>query len=272
MLKLFVFATLALAAISSVSALAIPREAPPPGWATDYLEDHNAYYARYLALKCENFYGEQFFDDCCYPMLATESLEHSRKPECDPSSGSALAARGDDTDGDNTDCDNTDGDDHGDNTGGEDNGDNTDGGDNGDNTDGDDNCDNTVGDNAESDNTGGDNTDDTGGNNSGDVKTGGFATFYWQEGRAGACGEYHSDSDLIAAIDSGMYGDLGAKSDYCGKKVAITNTKNGASVIVTVADACPTCGNYNSIDLSVHAFELIGDKDTGILPITWHFV
>lgn len=37
-------------------------------------------------------------------------------------------------------------------------------------------------------------------------------------------------------------------------------------VVVTIADACPTCKNKNSIDLSVRAFERIATKDEGEVP------
>jgi len=104
------------------------------------------------------------------------------------------------------------------------------------------------------------------------VNTGGFATFFYQNGVAGACGTVHGDNDMIAAIDGDRYGDLAARSALCGKQVKLTNTKNGKSVTVTIADACPTCDNSNSIDLSKGAFEQIATVDEGIVPITWSFV
>lgn len=55
----------------------------------------------------------------------------------------------------------------------------------------------------------------------------------------------------------------------CGKSVTITNTDNGKSVTVTVADECPTCDNSNSIDLSTGAFDQIADESSGIVPISW---
>jgi rare lipoprotein A (peptidoglycan hydrolase) len=54
--------------------------------------------------------------------------------------------------------------------------------------------------------------------------------------------------------------------------VQITNTDNGKSVTVVVADDCPTCKNANSVDLSTGAFQQIGDESTGVLNIKWKFV
>jgi rare lipoprotein A (peptidoglycan hydrolase) len=54
----------------------------------------------------------------------------------------------------------------------------------------------------------------------------------------------------------------------CGRFIEITNTQNSQSVKVMVADACPTCDNSNSIDLSVGAFQQIASLDQGIVPST----
>ena len=73
-------------------------------------------------------------------------------------------------------------------------------------------------------------------------------------------------------MDQARYGDSGGVSALCGKQVKITNTDNGKTVTVTVADDCPTCENSNSIDLSTGAFDQIADEATGEVPITWEFV
>ncbi|THH20685.1 hypothetical protein EW146_g737 [Bondarzewia mesenterica] len=101
---------------------------------------------------------------------------------------------------------------------------------------------------------------------------GGFATFFYQNGVAGACGTVHSDEDFIAAIDQARYGNSGATSELCGKQVQITNTANQKTVTVTIADDCPTCNNGNSIDLSKGAFLAIAEESTGIVDIAWKFV
>ncbi|KAF9507856.1 hypothetical protein BS47DRAFT_1488618 [Hydnum rufescens UP504] len=101
---------------------------------------------------------------------------------------------------------------------------------------------------------------------------GGFATFFYQGGNAGACGTVHSDSDYIVAIDIDRYGDTGAVSPLCGKKVEITNADTGKSVVATIADVCPTCKNSNSIDLSVSTFLAIASLGEGMVSIKWQFV
>jgi len=106
-----------------------------------------------------------------------------------------------------------------------------------------------------------------GGGGGGGSNTGGVATYFYQKGNAGACGTVHSDYDLICAMDSARYGSGG----LCGKQVRITNQSNGKTVVVTVADECPTCINGNSIDLSLGAFEKIADLATGQVPISWEF-
>jgi len=94
------------------------------------------------------------------------------------------------------------------------------------------------------------------------------ATYFYQNGNAGACGTVHSDYDYICAIDSARYGNSGSTSSLCGQQVKITNTDNGNTVTVTIADDCPTCDNANSIDLSVGAFEALGSLSEGLLPST----
>lgn len=107
------------------------------------------------------------------------------------------------------------------------------------------------------------------------VYTGGYATFYSQDGVAGACGTMHSDSDYVIAIDSnGWWQDYESNdnSPYCGKQITLTNTNNGKSVTATVADVCPTCETNNSLDLSIGAFNQIATEEEGMVPITWSFV
>lgn len=83
-------------------------------------------------------------------------------------------------------------------------------------------------------------------------------TWYTQDGNAGACGVKHSDSDLIAALDSRTY-----SQSYCGKKIRVS--WGGKSVDVTVADECPGCYNAASVDLSTAAFQSLASLDVGVL-------
>ncbi|KAJ9105615.1 hypothetical protein QFC20_004295 [Naganishia adeliensis] len=110
----------------------------------------------------------------------------------------------------------------------------------------------------------------------GDWKTGGHATWYQQNGNAGACGEYNSDDAPIIAINgvssSSYWADYSQKSPYCGRWVDIVNTDNGKTVSAKIADVCPTCpGNGESIDLSIGAFQALGTLDQGMLNIKWRF-
>ena len=73
-------------------------------------------------------------------------------------------------------------------------------------------------------------------------------------------------------IETKRYGDLSQQSSNCGRKITLTNTKNGKTVSVTVADACPTCGNQNDLDLSPAAFNQLASPDVGLLHnVQWHF-
>jgi len=103
----------------------------------------------------------------------------------------------------------------------------------------------------------------------GDLITGGIATFFTQNGVAGACGKVNPDSALVAALETKTF----ANGAHCGKSVEITNKKNGKKATVKVADECPTCNNPQSIDLSTGAFKALGGTtEEGIFDIAWQFV
>jgi hypothetical protein len=304
MFGLLPITSLVLAAASSVSGMAIVRRTTPSGYAEGYLENYSVYHTRYLALGCQNQHNTAFFKQCCHPLLATESLS-SRPAECTPSASASSSAsnveptsdvstpadNGDD--GDDGDCDGDDGD----NSGASDD-------------DGDDSSSTSDAPPPATSTSTADPADPTSNptNNAGPAAapaadpttdaapttpaattttqaaasptapsdssevTGGFATFCYQNGVAGACGTVHPDSALIAAIDADRYGDTSQVSPLCGQQVLITNPANGKSVTVTIADACPTCDNSNSIDLSTGAFDQIADESQGIVPIVWNFV
>ncbi|KAL6717261.1 hypothetical protein ACLMJK_005176 [Lecanora helva] len=101
----------------------------------------------------------------------------------------------------------------------------------------------------------------------------GHATFYEQNGAAGSCGQYNSDSSQIIALSP--YWNV---ASYCGRKIKITNNgggqnNNGAgkTVVATVEDTCPGCGE-NDLDLSHGAFQALtgGNLDPpGEFSITW---
>ncbi|BGO88836.1 hypothetical protein NBRC10512_002192 [Rhodotorula toruloides] len=93
----------------------------------------------------------------------------------------------------------------------------------------------------------------------------GQATYYYQYGVAGSCGNYNSDSDYIVAVNAAQM-----NSGWCGKTVHITNTATGASITATIADTCPGCAEQ-SLDLSQGAFDALGSESQGVLPISWGF-
>jgi len=280
MIALLSIATIALSTASSVHSIVIPRTTPPSGWLTDILEPYDTYHTRYLALDCESQHGKAFFDQCCHPLLATQKLSE-RPAQCIPSSN-APSSVDDKSAGDDDDCD--------------------------DENDGDDSApaSEPAGKAGISSSSSAPAPpkpttkalpppapapapappkpapapakpapappSNGGGGSGGNVFTGGFATFFFQNGVAGACGTAHSDNDLIAAIDIQRYGNTGVRSGLCGKQVSITNPANNKNVVVTIADACPGCNGQNSIDLSTGAFNRIADPSQGQVPITWSFV
>ncbi|KAG0144015.1 hypothetical protein CROQUDRAFT_65595 [Cronartium quercuum f. sp. fusiforme G11] len=108
----------------------------------------------------------------------------------------------------------------------------------------------------------------------GDVEgllSGGWATYFTQGGRPGACGHVHKDSDVIVALDYRRYGAVNQVSSHCDKTVEITRVSSGKTITAKVADACPTCENKNSLDLSEGAFEKLATKDEGMVSIEWKF-
>ncbi|KAK0503331.1 hypothetical protein EDD18DRAFT_628532 [Armillaria luteobubalina] len=54
----------------------------PADYAAGYLEAYDVYHTRYLAIGCQNQHNTQFFDDCCHPLLATETVAANRPAYC----------------------------------------------------------------------------------------------------------------------------------------------------------------------------------------------
>jgi len=295
-----------LLASASVSALVIPRRAPPPGWRFDLLEDYQVYHTRYLALDCEAKHSTTFFDQCCHPLLASQKLE-DRAFECSPSSAaSASASAAEPTSTISTPADDADDDCDEEPTSTPD--DDDEDCEDGDGQEGDDNSVppvviSTHVTHATQATQTHQTTHDTATptptlkpkptstkvapkptstkaaapapkppSSSSSLFTDGFATFFFQNGVAGACGTVHKDTDFVAAIDQARYGDSGKKSSLCGQQVKITNPANGKSVTVTIADDCPTCLNKDSIDLSRSAFNAIATEEEGMVKINWSFI
>jgi len=261
------FTALASMAIAVPLAPEARSPSPPPGWAFGYLEDYETYHIRYLALDCQDKHDTKFFNQCCHPLLATQTLEADRPPQCIPDASATSSAIAEEA------------------------------------------TDSAANDDAEQQFTGATSTivaaasaspspaaaspspaapspspaapspspspsggDSNSGGGSGTVYSGGVATFFYQNGNPGACGNYNSDSTPLVAIDTAWWGNTGETSPLCGLSVEITNTQNGKSVTALIQDACPTCENGNSMDLSTGAFDQIADESEGEVPITWQFV
>ncbi|KAF9246308.1 plant expansin [Melanogaster broomeanus] len=226
---------------SAVSARVVPRATPPAGWDTAYLEPYDTYHCRYLALQCEYQHNTDFFTSCCHPLLATQSID-SRPAECQlPADTTCVDGSPSPTSGTPTQTPSQ-----------------------------------APVNVAPAPTTppapAATPAASSGSSTSSSVNTGGFATYFYQNGVAGACGTVHQDTDYICAMDQALYGTSGNASPLCGKQVQITNLSNGKQVTVTVADDCPTCSNANSIDLSVAAFEAISDLSVGEVSISWAYV
>lgn len=89
----------------------------------------------------------------------------------------------------------------------------------------------------------------------------GQATYFYQNGSPGSCGQWNDDSRPIVAVNSAQMNDA-----MCGQTVWIQG--NGKTIEATVADTCPTCES-GSLDLSVGAFQQLSGLDAGVVPITW---
>lgn len=295
MSKFFSLALVALSALAAVNAAPIvARATPPAGWIAEILEPYDDYNTRYLAVGCRDKHNTQFFDDCCHPMKKGETLEKNRKPYCRPGSGPAPSSSpatvskppantlvpvpspvsGSTPDDDDDDC--------------EDDEDDSD-------EDDDEDCDDeptsspvpsytpapapvpttTTTSSSKSVKPSPTSTPKPSPtptpNPSSETHTDGHVTWYTQNGNYGACGNKHSDDDFIAALDYRTYGNLSAKSKYCGQKIRVS--WQGKSVDVTVEDACPTCENSSSVDLSVAAFKALAPLSVGELNgVTWELL
>lgn len=68
-------------------------------------------------------------------------------------------------------------------------------------------------------------------------------------GPTGSCGPQENDNSLIVALNHEQYGNMNAKSKWCGKKITVKGTHG--SMKVTINDACPGCGYGDLVSCSV---------------------
>lgn len=239
------FVALALGALALGRSIPLTRrdgQATQPAHWWSGLELYATYHARYMALSCETQHGKPFFDQCCHPRLK-DADPSSFPAECTPDDG-------------DDDCDDDDG-----------------------------GSDPTPSAPAQTPApkptpapapkpTTTQTTHHTTATSSPNpidvlISGSGHGTWYSQNGNAGACGQYHSDSFKVVAIDSAIYG--GGK--YCGKTIEITNTDNGKTTTALVGDECPTCDSSKSVDLSQATFQALeSDLGVGEINISWKIV
>ncbi|WVQ93434.1 hypothetical protein IAU59_000506 [Kwoniella sp. CBS 9459] len=280
------FASIAISALvasaSFASAQPIACRGMPSHYAEGYLENYDVYHARYIALGCSGQHtaNATFFDDCCHPLLATETLAEARPAYCVPSNATVAEVSSTYADYTSTATASATA-----------------------SADVDAAAEYSAASSsaaaeptttvaavaqvaqAEETTTSSSSTEEAwtptssaaaetsaSSSGSGETMTGGFATFFYQGGNAGACGTVHSDNDKVIAIDgNGWWQDFSSASPHCGKYITVTNTNNGKSVTAMVADVCPTCVSDNSLDLSVGAFNAIAEESEGSVPITWQW-
>lgn len=286
----------ALTAISMASARMDSRSETrrsnaPSHYAEGYLERYDVYHTRYVAIDCKAKHDTSFFDKCCHPMLASETLAKNRPAECNPANikkasstkvlntAAPKATTPPVDDGEycmegDEDCVCEDEEETNDDECKE----------------GDPDCvceeegeetssskppappKSSSKPKAAATSTTKAVKSTQAPTDSGKARTGGVATYFWQNGNAGACGTKHQDTDFIAAIDKDLYGPDNKASQYCGRKILITRTDTGKTVTVTVADDCPSCINTNSIDLSHAAFNAIATDEEGQVSISWQWL
>ncbi|KAF7323026.1 DPBB-1 domain-containing protein [Mycena chlorophos] len=284
--------------------LARATATPPAGWATNYLENYETYHLRYLAIDCEAHHNgtseDSFFNACCHPMLATETLAKNRPAYCAPgfkasSTSSASGPEETDSDSDDGDCE-SEGDDEDDSTTvvatsthspdahhrdrAEDH-----------------QHDREEGRHDKHDREAHDHDHPHHSQGNDDVVHCGqiyldlffqlvhhwriwhvvypasvirvfpaYFLIFRRGGVAGACGTVHSDSALIVALPTKAY----ANGANCGRTVEIV--ANGVTVQATVADECPTCTNNECLDMSEALFQKFAALSIGEIDIEYKYL
>ncbi|KAJ6496733.1 hypothetical protein C8R47DRAFT_1011087 [Mycena vitilis] len=102
----------------------------------------------------------------------------------------------------------------------------------------------------------------------GDFITGGFGTWFTQNGVAGACGKVHKDTDFVVALQTEKY----ARGANCGRMIRVTDLTTGKTVDGLVADECPTCDNTACVDMSLGMFKAFTSLSVGMFKIKYQFL
>lgn len=259
---------LALASFTASNALVIPRTSNVPStYAQGFLEPYDVYHTRYLALDCEAQHSTPFFDACCHPLLATENLKDNRAAECSPSAATPTNSGDDCDDGESTPAVTA--------------------------------PTQTPNNVAPEPSTPASSTTPaprpssspapkpssspaaksstpspqpsspaSSGGILGDLISGGIATFFFQNGVAGACGTVHQDSDFVVALPTAAY----ENGKNCGRKIEIIDPASGNKQTATVADECPTCENDSCLDLSHALFNAFAGDGQGEFNVQYRYI
>ncbi|MEU0530800.1 expansin EXLX1 family cellulose-binding protein [Amycolatopsis tolypomycina] len=94
----------------------------------------------------------------------------------------------------------------------------------------------------------------------------GVATFYDTDG-TGACGFDASPDPLNAAMNVADF----EGSQACGAYVLV-QAAGGASVTVRITNLCPAPCRVGQLDLNPKAFDRLGARNLGEIPVTWKLV
>ncbi|HET6705384.1 expansin EXLX1 family cellulose-binding protein [Amycolatopsis sp.] len=98
------------------------------------------------------------------------------------------------------------------------------------------------------------------------VTRSGVATFYDTDG-TGACGYDASPDPLNAAMNVADF----EGSQACGAYVEV-RAAGGASVTVRITNLCPAPCRVGQLDLNPKAFDRLGARNLGEIPVTWKLV
>jgi expansin (peptidoglycan-binding protein) len=90
----------------------------------------------------------------------------------------------------------------------------------------------------------------------------GRAFYYDTGGQIGACLLPWQHGERVAAINAVQWD----QAAHCGEYLRVTGPLG--STVVRVVDRCPECG-LNELDLSLSAFDEIGNRNDGQAPIRW---
>ncbi|KAL8276153.1 hypothetical protein RQP46_011447 [Phenoliferia psychrophenolica] len=94
------------------------------------------------------------------------------------------------------------------------------------------------------------------------------ATWYLQNGNAGACGLYSQDTDKVVGLPLAFYNNTGSVSTFCGAYVVVTNPSNNQTVTSRVADASGSPGLFS---MSVASWRAVDGDSSDFETVQWRF-